>query len=92
MDHVMESKARPVRYDVTVDFCPSSSIDSNSHSDASSEKMHRMHSSASISERKFAEKLTILLERGQGILTRVYNIKKVSLRLRLELGRHQDRC
>ena len=40
--------------------------------------MHRMHSSASISERKFAEKLTILLERGQGILTRVYNIKKVS--------------
>lgn len=42
--------------------------------------MHRMHSSASISERKFAEKLTILLERGQGILTRVYNIKKVSAR------------
>ena len=41
--------------------------------------MHRMHSSASISERKFAEKLTILLERGQGILTRVYNIKKVSI-------------
>jgi hypothetical protein len=38
-----------------------------------------MHSSASISERKFAEKLTILLERGQGILTRVYNIKKVSI-------------
>ena len=43
--------------------------------------MHRMHSSASISERKFAEKLTILLERGQGILTRVYNIKKVSILL-----------
>lgn len=43
--------------------------------------MHRsaagFHSSASISERKFAEKLTILNERGQGILTRVYNIKKV---------------
>ena len=43
--------------------------------------MHRsaagIHSSASISERKFAEKLTILNERGQGILTRVYNIKKV---------------
>ena len=42
--------------------------------------MHRsaagFHSSASISERKFAEKLTILSERGQGILTRVYNIKK----------------
>ena len=45
------------------------------------EAMHRsaagFHSSASISERKFAEKLTILNERGQGILTRVYNIKKV---------------
>ena len=43
--------------------------------------MHRssstLHSSASISERKFAEKLSILNERGQGILTRVYNIKKV---------------
>ena len=43
--------------------------------------MHRnsstLHSSASISERKFAEKLTILNERGRGILTRVYNIKKV---------------
>lgn len=43
--------------------------------------MHRsaagFHSSASISERKFAEKLTIMNERGQGILTRVYNIKKV---------------
>jgi len=42
--------------------------------------MHRsaagIHSSASISERKFSEKLTILNERGQGILTRVYNIKK----------------
>lgn len=42
--------------------------------------MHRSSvtmSSASVSERKFAEKLTILNERGQGILTRVYNIKKV---------------
>lgn len=36
-----------------------------------------MHTSASVGERKFAEKLTILVERGQGILTRVYNIKKV---------------
>ena len=39
--------------------------------------MHRVHTSASVGERKFAEKLTILVERGQGILTRVYNIKKV---------------
>ena len=39
--------------------------------------MHRVHSTSSVGERKFAEKLTILLERGQGILTRVYNIKKV---------------
>lgn len=36
-----------------------------------------VHTSASVGERKFAEKLTILVERGQGILTRVYNIKKV---------------
>lgn len=43
-------------------------------------KMHRVHTSASVGERKFAEKLTILVERGQGILTRVYNIKKVWLR------------
>lgn len=41
--------------------------------------MHRVHTSASVSERKFAEKLTILVERGRGILTRVYNIKKVSV-------------
>lgn len=41
--------------------------------------MHRVHTSASVGERKFAEKLTILVERGQGILTRVYNIKKVYL-------------
>lgn len=40
-------------------------------------RMHRVHTSASVGERKFAEKLTILVERGQGILTRVYNIKKV---------------
>lgn len=39
--------------------------------------MHRAHTTSSVGERKFAEKLTILLERGQGILTRVYNIKKV---------------
>lgn len=39
--------------------------------------MHRVHTSASVGERKFAEKLTILVERSQGILTRVYNIKKV---------------
>ena len=44
--------------------------------------MHRSsvsstHTSASVSERKFAEKLSILNERGQGILTRVYNIRKV---------------
>lgn len=43
-------------------------------------KMHRVHTSASVGERKFAEKLTILVERGQGILTRVYNIKKVGAR------------
>ena len=32
-----------------------------------------------ITEQKFAEKLVILNERGQGILVRLYNIKKVSL-------------
>ena len=36
-----------------------------------------LHSSQSISERKFAEKLTVLNERGVGILARIYNIKKV---------------
>ena len=36
-----------------------------------------LHSSQSISERRFAEKLTILTERGHGLLVRVYNIKKV---------------
>ncbi len=41
--------------------------------------MHRVHTSASVGERKFAEKLTILVDRGQGILTRVYNIKKVMI-------------
>lgn len=42
--------------------------------------MHRSNAvtSASIYERKFAEKLTILNQRGQGILIRVYNIKKVA--------------
>lgn len=39
--------------------------------------MHRVHTSASVGDRKFAEKLTILVDRGKGILTRVYNIKKV---------------
>lgn len=41
--------------------------------------MHRTGAvtSASIYERKFAEKLTILNQRGHGILIRVYNIKKV---------------
>ena len=41
--------------------------------------MHRTSAvtSASIYERKFAEKLTILNQRGEGILIRVYNIKKV---------------
>ncbi|CAI8006773.1 Nck-associated protein 1-like, partial [Geodia barretti] len=43
--------------------------------------MHRSSAvtSASIYERKFAEKLTILNQRGQGILIRVYNIKKSCL-------------
>ena len=43
--------------------------------------MHRSNAvtSASIYERKFAEKLTILNQRGQGILIRVYNIKKVAV-------------
>ena len=41
--------------------------------------MHRASQIGSaVAERKFAEKLTILNERGVGILTRVYNIKKVS--------------
>jgi NCK-associated protein 1 len=35
--------------------------------------------SASIYERKFAEKLTILNQRGKGIIIRVYNIKKSCL-------------
>jgi len=39
--------------------------------------MHRVHSSASVGERKFAEKLTILVDKGDAILTRIYNIKKV---------------
>lgn len=30
-------------------------------------------------QQKLAEKLTILNERGVGMLTRIYNIKKVSL-------------
>ena len=43
--------------------------------------MHRTGAvtSASIYERKFAEKLTILNQRGHGILIRVYNIKKVGM-------------
>ncbi|XP_003382558.1 PREDICTED: nck-associated protein 1-like [Amphimedon queenslandica] len=36
-----------------------------------------LHSSQSISERRFAEKLTILTERGHGLLTRIYSIKKI---------------
>lgn len=44
--------------------------------------MHRASQIGSaVAERKFAEKLTILNERGVGILTRVYNIKKVSEKL-----------
>ena len=39
-----------------------------------------LHSSQSISERRFAEKLTILTERGHGLLTRIYSIKKVRMR------------
>ena len=31
----------------------------------------------SVTEQKLAEKLTILNERGVGMLTRIYNIKKV---------------
>ena len=33
----------------------------------------------SAGEQKLAEKLIILNERGKGMLTRIYNIKKVSL-------------
>lgn len=36
-----------------------------------------LHSSQSVSERRFAEKLTILNVRGHGLLTRIYTIKKV---------------
>ena len=44
--------------------------------------MHRSNAvtSASIYERKFAEKLTILNQRGKGIIIRVFNIKKVCTR------------
>lgn len=33
------------------------------------------------SQQKLAEKLTILNDRGQGMLTRIYNIKKVTIHL-----------
>ena len=45
-----------------------------------------LHSSQSISERRFAEKLTILTERGHGLLTRIYSIKKV----RVQQGTKKD--
>ena len=35
----------------------------------------------SASEQKLAEKLIILNERGKGMLTRIYNIKKVSVHI-----------
>ena len=46
--------------------------------------MHRSNAvtSASIYERKFAEKLTILNQRGKGIIIRVFNIKKVCTHMR----------
>ena len=40
-------------------------------------KMSRQASGVTITEQKFAEKLVILTERGNGILIRLYNIKKV---------------
>ena len=37
-----------------------------------------MDRGVSVTEQRLAEKLTILNDRGLGILTRIYNIKKVS--------------
>ncbi|KAK3726966.1 hypothetical protein QZH41_004178 [Actinostola sp. cb2023] len=37
---------------------------------------HRMDRGLAVTEQKLAEKLTILTERGKGMLTRIYNIKK----------------
>ena len=37
-------------------------------------------------QHKLAEKLTILNDRGQGVLIRMYNIKKVSTGLFIESG------
>lgn len=42
---------------------------------------------------KLAEKLTILNDRGQGVLIRMYNIKKVSKKTRLaNHGRNLEAC
>ena len=49
-----------------------------------SDEMNRQASGLSVTEQKFAEKLVILTERGNGILIRLYNIKKVGLRRRHE--------
>lgn len=38
-----------------------------------------MDRGVSVGEQKLAEKLIILNERGKGMLTRIYNIKKVRL-------------
>ena len=47
-----------------------------------SDEMNRQASGLSVTEQKFAEKLVILTERGNGLLIRLYNIKKVGLRRR----------
>ena len=41
--------------------------------------LKNMNRGLSAGEQKLAEKLIILNERGKGMLTRIYNIKKVSL-------------
>lgn len=50
------------------------------YGDVLTDEMNRQASGLSVTEQKFAEKLVILTERGNGILIRLYNIKKVGLR------------
>lgn len=44
-----------------------------------------MDRGVSVTEQRLAEKLTILNDRGIGMLTRIYNIKKVSDWINLKL-------
>lgn len=46
-----------------------------------------MDRGVSVTEQRLAEKLTILNDRGVGMLTRIYNIKKVSDCTKLQLSK-----